>query len=146
MMRSLPISQFLIGVFSLLTLIMSITLYGGISKHGAGFMPTILSVLLLVFTAIDSFVHMKQAKKKLAFSMIEIKALLLIITSISLFVLLISYLGFLICSSLLLFSLMTLRNPENFKLNIVYSVIASILINYVFGQLLMVDLPQGIWF
>lgn len=145
-MRSLPLSQFLIGVFSLFTLIISVSEYGGVGEYGAGFMPTILSALLLIFILLDAVIHIKQRKEKIVFSLTELKALALVIASITAFIVFVSYLGFFICATLLLFSLMALRNSQKMKWNVTYSILAAALINFVFGQILMVALPQGIWF
>ena len=144
-MRSLPLSQFIIGIFSLLILVTSLSQYGGVSSYGAGYMPTILSSFLLAFTALDAIIHLRQRQEKLKFSAAEIRSLLLVIVSIGLFTVLVSYLGFLICAALLLFSLMSLRNPKTMLMNAVYSVLASGLIYYVFGHVLMVALPEGVW-
>lgn len=144
-MRSLPLPQFLIGVFSLLILVTSLSQYGGVSEYGAGFMPTILSAFLLLFTVLDSIIHIRQRPEKLKFSSQEAFSLLLIIASIGLFTFLISYLGFLICSVLFLFGLMSLRSPKKLIMNACISISASGLIYYVFGHVLMVALPEGIW-
>jgi len=144
-MRSLPLSQFVIGLFSLFILVGSLSQYGGVSEYGAGFMPTILSSFLLIFTVLDSIIHLRQQPEKLEFSSAEMGSLLLIIVSIGLFTFLISYLGFLICAAILLFCLMSLRNPKHWAMNAVYSIIASSVIYYVFGHVLMVALPEGIW-
>ncbi|MDE1515494.1 tripartite tricarboxylate transporter TctB family protein [Vibrio sp. dsl-7] len=145
-MRSLPLSQFFIGIFAFVVLVASVSQYGGISQYGAGFMPTILSALLLAFTVLDGVIQFRQQPRKIKFSSMEIRALLLVIVSIGLFIYLISYLGFLICASLMLFVLMCLRNPKKLVMNAVFSVVASGFIYYVFGRLLMVALPEGIWF
>lgn len=144
-MRSLPLSQFIIGTFSLLVLVTSLSQYGGVGSYGAGYMPTILSALLLAFTVLDGIIHLRQRRKSLEFSKLEIFSVLLIIVSIGLFIILISYLGFLICAGILLFSLMSLRNPKHIFMNAVYSVLASGVIYYVFGHVLMVALPEGMW-
>lgn len=144
-MRSLPLSQFLIAIFSLLILITSLSQYGGVSEYGAGFMPTILSALLLAFTLLDGVIHLRQQPVKQKFSSKEISALLLIVITIGLFTYLISYLGFLVCAALMLFVLISLRNPKKLIVNAVFSLVSSGIIYYVFGHLLMVALPNGIW-
>lgn len=144
-MRSLPLSQFVIGSFSLLILVTSLSQYGGVESYGAGYMPTILSSLLLFFTAIDVLIHLRQRPEKLKFSRAEIYSLILVIASLGLFTLLISYLGFLICAILLMFVLMSLRNPKKWLMNAVYSALSAGVIYYIFGHVLMVALPEGIW-
>ncbi|MVC78017.1 tripartite tricarboxylate transporter TctB family protein [Vibrio cholerae] len=144
-MRSLPLSQFLIGVFALLILLTSMSQYGGVSEYGAGFMPTILSALLLAFTVLDGFIQFRQQPRKIKFSSMEVRALLVVTVSIGLFTYLISYLGFLICAALMLFVLMSLRNSKKLVMNAIFAVVASGVIYYVFGHLLMVALPEGIW-
>ncbi len=146
MLRSLPLYQFVIGVFALLILITSISQYGGVSTYGAGYMPTILSALLLFFTVLDGYIHLRQQPQKVPFSRAEYHSLLIVIVAIGLFTWLISYLGFLICAAAMLFCLMSLRNPKKWRLNGLCSVVASVVIYYVFGHVLMVALPEGIWF
>lgn len=144
-MRSLPLSQFIVGTFSLLIFVTSISQYGGVSSYGAGYMPTVLSSFLLIFTGLDCIIHLRQRRESVKFSSKEIRALLLVIISIGLFIGLISYLGFLICAALLLFSLMSVRNPKKLLMNAVYSILASGIIYYVFGHILMVALPDSMW-
>lgn len=140
-MRSIPYSQFLIGIFSFLILITSVTQYGGVTEYGAGFMPTVLSALLLFFTIIDGIIHCRRAHGRIHFSAAEFGSLALVIAAVSLFTLLVSSLGFLVCATCLLFVLMSIRNPKKLLLNALFSVIASGLIYYVFAKVLMVDLP-----
>ena len=66
-MRFVSLSQFIIGTFSLLILVTSLSQYGGVSAYGAGYMPTILSAFLLVFTVLDGIVHLRQKRENLAF-------------------------------------------------------------------------------
>lgn len=144
-MRSLPLSQFIIGLFSLLILVTSLSKYGGVSSYGAGFMPTILSALLLAFTALDALIHLRQRRQTLALSGDELRSLGLVIVSLGLFTWLLDSLGFFICAALLLLGLMCLRNPKKWRMNLVYSLLSAAVINYVFGHVLMVALPQAFW-
>ncbi|MDW6003107.1 tripartite tricarboxylate transporter TctB family protein [Vibrio mangrovi] len=144
-MRSFPLSQFIISLFALMIFIGSLYAYDGVSHYGAGFMPTILSGLLLCFSVLDGLIHHLNARKQASrLTGEEIRALILIGLSITLFVFLIDTLGFLICAILLLFTLMHIRRPQKQLSSLIFSVISASVINYVFANLLMVALPQGL--
>lgn len=140
-MRSIPFSQFLIGIFSLLILVTSITQYGGVTEYGAGFMPTVLSALLLFFTVMDGVLHCRKVHGDTRFSGAEYRSIALVIAAVGSFTVLVSYLGFLVCATVLLFVLMSIRNPKKLLLNVLFSIVASGLIYYVFAKVLMVALP-----
>jgi len=145
-MRYLPVSQILIGLFALFISIFSVLNYGGISEHGAGFLPTILGVILFIFCILDGAISViKQKNLTGRFTPLELKSLAMILTAVILFVLLVEYLGFVICATLLLFSLMVLRKPKKALSSLVYALVAAITINYVFADILMVALPSGEW-
>ncbi|HEY5714813.1 MAG TPA: tripartite tricarboxylate transporter TctB family protein [Psychromonas sp.] len=145
-MRSLPTSQLLIAGFSLIILISSIYQYGGVSSYGAGFMPTILSGSLLFFSIVDCIIQFKKKKRfQITITKPEFYSLATITASVLCFIFLVEYLGFIICSTLLLFGLMAIRRPKKHLYSLGYSLIAAFVIHYVFGNILMVDLPEGIW-
>ncbi|WP_044182145.1 tripartite tricarboxylate transporter TctB family protein [Phytobacter massiliensis] len=145
-MRALPLTPFIILIFAITIFSISVTEYGGIGQHGAGFMPTLISGLLLLFTAIDAAVDIKnRGQRQSLFSMAECKALALIIIVVMLFVFLLDILGFVICSCLLLFILMKIRGVK-LPLAAVVSIAASLIIYYVFARVLLVALPAGIGF
>ena len=52
-MRIIPITPLFLLVFAMFIFGWSITQYGGISQYGAGFMPCIISGLLLFLAAIN---------------------------------------------------------------------------------------------
>ncbi|HBM8061423.1 TPA: tripartite tricarboxylate transporter TctB family protein, partial [Escherichia coli] len=109
-MRIIPITPLFLLVFAMFIFGWSITQYGGISQYGAGFMPCIISGLLLFLAAIDVAIDIKHRhRNKVSLTFDEVKALLLVITVVLLFVLLLDILGFVICSFLLLFILMKIR-------------------------------------
>ncbi|VYU29205.1 tripartite tricarboxylate transporter TctB family protein [Metakosakonia massiliensis] len=145
-MRALPLTPFIILIFAITIFSISVTEYGGIGQHGAGFMPTLISGLLLLFTAIDAAVDIKnRGQRQSLFSMAECKALALIIIVVMLFVFLLDILGFVICSCLLLFILMKIRGVK-LPLAAGVSIAASLIIYYVFARVLLVALPAGIGF
>ncbi|HEY4468870.1 MAG TPA: tripartite tricarboxylate transporter TctB family protein [Klebsiella sp.] len=144
-MRALPLTPFLILIFAIIIFSISVTEYGGIGQYGAGFMPTLISGLLLFFTAIDAVVDIKnRGKRHPLFSLAECKALALIITVVVLFIVSLEILGFVICSCLLLFILMKIRGVK-FLLAAGTSIAASLIIYYVFARVLLVAFPVGIW-
>ncbi|HGW8080648.1 TPA: tripartite tricarboxylate transporter TctB family protein, partial [Escherichia coli] len=109
-MRIIPITPLFLLVFAMFIFGWSITQYGGISQYGAGFMPCIISGLLLFLAAIDVAIDIKHRhRNKVSLTFDEVKALLLVITVVLLFVLLLDILGFVICSFLLLFILIKIR-------------------------------------
>ncbi|SHO56319.1 tripartite tricarboxylate transporter TctB family protein [Vibrio quintilis] len=145
-MRSLPLSQFFIALFALLILLTSLTQYGGVSEFGAGFLPTVLSGLLLLFTLIDGAIHYRQQHHgRFPITAAEVRALLMIGVSVIVFILLIETLGFILCATLLLFSLIMIRRRDKLWLWLLFSAAAAFGIHYVFASVLMVALPSGIW-
>ncbi|EPU5898761.1 tripartite tricarboxylate transporter TctB family protein, partial [Escherichia coli] len=75
----------------------------------------------------------------------EVKALLLVITVVLLFVLLLDILGFVICSFLLLFILMKIRGVRLLH-SVIVSISASLIIWLIFARVLLVAFPEGILF
>jgi hypothetical protein len=145
-MRSLPLSHCLISLFALAIFVGSLYAYGGISGYGAGFMPTVLSGLLLIFTLVDGAIRYAQsAKDQRQFFATEIRAILGVTVLITLFVLLIDTLGFILCATGLVFVLTIVRRPKKVLSSLMFAIIAALIINYLFADLLMVALPQGIW-
>lgn len=145
-MRALPLTPFIILIFAITLFSISVTEYGGIGQHGAGFMPTLISGLLLFLTAIDAAIDIKNRDKRQSlFSLAECKALTLIIIVVMLFVFLLETLGFVICAFLLLFILMKMRGVK-LLLAAGTSIAASLIIYYVFARVLLVAFPAGIWF
>ncbi len=146
MMRNIPISQLLIGIFAVFISYYSFTRYEGTNTFGAGFMPSILGMLLGGLCLIDAIVNLRNSlvnKDKLASN--EIKTLILLSMSILLFVLLIPYAGFVVCATLLMFGLLLLKKKEKKIRSFVFSLGAALLINYIFSNVLMVALPTGFW-
>ncbi|MDD9652074.1 tripartite tricarboxylate transporter TctB family protein [Klebsiella pasteurii] len=145
-MRALPLTPFIILIFAITIFSISVTEYGGIGQHGAGFMPTLISGLLLFLTAIDAAIDIKnRGKRQSLFSLAECKALTLVIIVVMLFVFLLETLGFVICAFLLLFILMKMRGVK-LLLAAGTSIAASLIIYYVFARVLLVAFPAGIWF
>ncbi|HHD6428293.1 TPA: tripartite tricarboxylate transporter TctB family protein [Escherichia coli] len=114
-MRIIPVTPLFLLIFAMFIFGWSITQYGGISQYGAGFMPCIISGLLLFLAAIDVAIDIKHRhRNKVSLTLDEVKALLLVITVVLLFVLLLDILGFVICSFLLLFILMKNTRCQTF--------------------------------
>lgn len=146
MTKNLPISQLLIGIFAIFISYYSIANYDGFNSFGAGFMPSLLGIILGVLCLVDALVNLKNAcsnKEKLTAE--EIKALMLLSVSILLFVFLVSYAGFVVCATLLMFGLLLVKKKEKKILSFVFSLGAALLINYIFSNVLMVALPTGFW-
>ncbi|EFH3379646.1 tripartite tricarboxylate transporter TctB family protein [Escherichia coli] len=145
-MRIIPITPLFLLIFAMFIFGWSITQYGGISQYGAGFMPCIISELLLFLAAIDVAIDIKHRhRNKVSLTFDEVKALLLVITVVLLFVLLLDILGFVICSFLLLFILMKIRGVRLLH-SVIVSISASLIIWFIFARVLLVAFPEGILF
>lgn len=146
-MRIIPVTPLFLLIFAMFIFGWSITQYGGISQYGAGFMPCIISGLLLLFlAAIDVAIDIKHRhRNKVSLTLDEVKALLLVITVVLLFVLLLDILGFVICSFLLLFILMKIRGVRLLH-SVIVSISASLIIWFIFARVLLVAFPEGILF
>ena len=140
-MRIIPVTPLFLLIFAMFIFGWSITQYGGISQYGAGFMPCIISGLLLFLAAIDVAIDIN----KVSLTLDEVKALLLVITVVLLFVLLLDILGFVICSFLLLFILMKIRGVRLLH-SVIVSISASLIIWFIFARVLLVAFPEGILF
>ncbi|MDW3504181.1 tripartite tricarboxylate transporter TctB family protein [Escherichia coli] len=145
-MRIIPITPLFLLIFAMFIFGWSITQYGGISQYGAGFMSCIISGLLLFLAAIDVAIDIKHRhRNKVSLTFDEVKALLLVITVVLLFVLLLDILGFVICSFLLLFILMKIRGVRLLH-SVIVSISASLIIWFIFARVLLVAFPEGILF
>ncbi|EPO7067564.1 tripartite tricarboxylate transporter TctB family protein [Escherichia coli] len=145
-MRIIPITPLFLLIFAMFIFGWSITQYGGISQYGAGFMPCIISGLLLFLVAIDVAIDIKHRhRNKVSLTFDEVKTLLLVITVVLLFVLLLDILGFVICSFLLLFILMKIRGVRLLH-SVIVSISASLIIWFIFARVLLVAFPEGILF
>ncbi|MEG3668662.1 tripartite tricarboxylate transporter TctB family protein [Escherichia fergusonii] len=145
-MRIIPVTPLFLLIFAMFIFGWSITQYGGISQYGAGFMPCIISGLLSFLAAIDVAIDIKHRhRNKVSLTLDEVKALLLVITVVLLFVLLLDILGFVICSFLLLFILMKIRGVR-FLHSVIVSISASLIIWFIFARVLLVAFPEGILF
>ncbi len=145
-MRIIPITPLFLLIFAMFIFGWSITQYGGISQYGAGFMHCIISGLLLFLAAIDVAIDIKHRhRNKVSLTFDEVKALLLVITVVLLFVLLLDILGFVICSFLLLFILMKIRGVRLLH-SVIVSISASLIIWFIFARVLLVAFPEGILF
>lgn len=139
-MRIIPITPLFLLIFAMFIFGWSITQYGGISQYGAGFMPCIISGLLLFLAAIDVAIDIKHRhRNKVSLTFDEVKALLLVITVVLLFVLLLDILGFVICSFLLIRGVRLLHS-------VIVSISASLIIWFIFARVLLVAFPEGILF
>lgn len=145
-MRIIPVTPLFLLIFAMFIFGWSITQYGGISQYGAGFMPCIISGLLFFLAAIDVAIDIKHRhRNKVSLTRDEVKALLLVITVVLLFVLLLDILGFVICSFLLLFILMKIRGVRLLH-SVIVSISASLIIWFIFARVLLVAFPEGILF
>lgn len=143
-MRMLPLTPFFLLIFAITIFTISVTQYGGIGQHGAGYMPTIISGLLLFFSVVNIVIDVKKDQEgHFPFNNAECKALLLISVSVMLFVFLLSVLGFIICACLLLFGLMKIRGVKCLMAAVV-AIIFSLVIYFIFARILLVAFPDGI--
>lgn len=144
-MRTLPLTPFCILIFAITIFSISTSQYGGVNEYGAGFMPTTISALLLFFASIDLVMEFKKRHKNLStFSTAEFKALALVVVSVMMFVCLVDIMGFVICSCLLLFTLMKVRGVK-LPMAVGVASAASLIIYFVFARVLLVALPSATW-
>ena len=145
-MRTFPVSQCLIGIFALAVFIGGLHAYGGIGDYGAGFMPTVLGALLFIFTLIDAAIdRRKSTGYQRRLSREEIRAILGMIVLVTSFVAFVDILGFIVSATCSVFVPTLLRRPKKVFSSLMFAAIAALVIDYIFADLLLVALPQGIW-
>jgi putative tricarboxylic transport membrane protein len=132
----------IIFIFALIFLIESLKYpYDGDMGIGPGFGAMWLSVILLVFVVIYIFQSLKANKENQSKmpSGLALKNISYIVGSLILYVLLVSYLGFTLTSTIFLFLL--LRGSYKWYVNLLISIGSSIMLCYLFYHLLRVALP-----
>jgi hypothetical protein len=118
------------------------------SGGGPAFWPRILlgvMIVLEIVLVIISYRKYKKGelKKEKDPEVVNPKNLYIGIGGMALYILLISYLGFLISTMLFMFIMMHILQVK-LRRNIIVSVVGAYIISYVFVGLLMVPLPQGV--
>ncbi|MEK6266283.1 MAG: tripartite tricarboxylate transporter TctB family protein [Clostridium sp.] len=131
----------------------------GLTKLGAGFIPEIVSILMIALSTIlviQGWFEMKLTKaqvnnltKTKEAEKVDNKTVLMTMVIIIVYVALLKSVGFIIMSILYLFCQMVLL--ENTKLNrkkiiilLIIAIVTPIIINYIFGQFFNLTLPEGI--
>jgi putative tricarboxylic transport membrane protein len=113
------------------------------SRPGAGFLPILIAVSLLVLSLVDlikSFKENKDSKLDRTF----LKDFTLIAASIAIYIILFSVLGALIGTIIFTFMVLTLINKQKNLQNVMISFIATAVIYVFFEYLLDTNLPLGL--
>jgi putative tricarboxylic transport membrane protein len=131
----------------------------GLTRVGAGFIPKIISIIMIALSAIlviQTLFEMKLAKgqvnnltKTKEADKVDKKTVLMTIAILIIYVSLLKPVGFIIMSIFYLFCQMLLL--ENTKLDrkkiiilLVISIVTPVIVNYIFNQFFNLILPQGI--
>lgn len=113
---------------------------------GPASFPRILVILIAILSLIMILQSLKRKDAKIQESIEDKRGILFVILFIILFIaysFLMNFLGFFLSSILFLFITSILLDKKNFLVKIIFSVVTSILIFYVFKTILKVSLPVG---
>lgn len=143
------LTPLLILTISLIISIYSYYTYGDFTSYGAAFYPTIIGGILCIFSLIDFFMELN-LKKKYIFKKIDIKKDIfsgsLIIITIIFYIIASNFLGFILTTSIILISL-TIPFIKNRKvITTIFLIFLSFAIYFLFAKILLVSLPNGIFF
>ncbi|MDU8924808.1 tripartite tricarboxylate transporter TctB family protein [Pasteurellaceae bacterium LIM206] len=138
---------FILFFFGLVISAYSYITYADFASYGAAFYPTIIGILVAVFSVIDFLMEVNM-RKEYVFQSINIRRELLAVSfvfvSIVFYVLCSDILGFIITTSLILI-LMTIPLIKTHKFSTaLFLILVSVGIYLLFAQVLQVSLPQGI--
>ncbi|WP_189655209.1 tripartite tricarboxylate transporter TctB family protein [Bacillus sp. HNG] len=114
------------------------------SRPGAGFLPILISVGLLVLSLIDLVKSYKENKDS-KLDRTYLKDFIMIASAIAIYIILLSVLGALIGTIIFTFIVLTLINKRKNLQNILISLIGSAVIYVFFEYLLGTNLPLGLF-
>ncbi|MCM3653339.1 tripartite tricarboxylate transporter TctB family protein [Metabacillus litoralis] len=148
LVRSEILVAVIIFLVAFIFLIQSLSLpYNSEIGPGPGFFPLWLSGILLIVSCIYIYQAIKKVKEKEEFQWFSdkqaLKKILYILGTLILFVLLISFLGFLFTSTIFLF-LLLVKEYKWYK-SLMISIIVTLIVYWVFGTLLDVALPVSVF-
>lgn len=114
---------------------------------GPAFWPQILlSLIIILELLVIAFTYKKykkgELKKEKGEGTIYPQNLYMSIASLTLYIILMKYIGFLISSTIFMIFMMYILKVK-LKTNIIVSLLSGYVITFVFGNLLMVPLPRG---
>lgn len=143
------ITPIILILFGLIISIYSYCTYGDFHSYGAAFFPTIIGGCVAAFAMLDLIIEIS-IRNKYVFQNINFKKDLKVIFGISLVILfyifLSDLLGFVVTTSILLMGLTLPFVKKNRLILAIFLIILSILINLLFAKVLLVPLPEGIFF
>lgn len=151
MKRTDQISSIVFLVFAIITVYLSALIpMGNVSKPGPGFLPFWLGILLAL---ISLFLWIQSAKQGLpdprprAFSVKtqEAKGVVLTAFLVTAYSLLMEYLGFIICTLILLFLLFRIIGKQKWFVSIVWTILVTLASHLIFKVALKVQFPKGIF-
>lgn len=141
-----PILIFLLG---LSISIYSYITYSDFNSYGAAFFPTIIGILLSLFSIIDFFMELK-LKNKYVFQSINLKrntiGICIVSFSILSYIVFSHFIGFVLTVSLILNFLIIPLLDKNKTIVSIFLIALSLGIYSVFSKILLVSLPSGILF
>lgn len=151
MKRTEQISSIIFLIFAAITIVLSARIpMGNVSKPGPGFLPFWLGIILAfisIFLWVQSARHIIPGRRPQAssFNSQRVKDVVLTAASLTAFSLLIEYLGFLICSVILLFLLFRVIGKQKWLPSIVWTILATSASHLLFKVALKVQFPKGIF-
>jgi hypothetical protein len=123
---------------------------GSITNPQPGFFPRIIGLLIVIcsFSVLFSSLRNKKQKDKLnviweGLNLKNILSTMIIIVSITLYLLILNYVGFLFSSPVLIFLLAWVMGGKNWIINIVLGIVSSGLIYWLFWIVMRIYIPQG---
>jgi putative tricarboxylic transport membrane protein len=119
------------------------------SRPGPGFLPTVVGVLLVIFTGLTLYQQVKELKNKKSENVSEEKGhskdVAILIVLIALSVLLLNILGGLIVMLLFVFANLHFFNKGKHIQNVITSIVVSTSIFLLFEMWLNAGIPKGIF-
>lgn len=136
-------------IFGLIVSIYSYQTYGDFSEYGAAFYPTVIGAIVAIFGLIDFGMEVK-IKGKYVFQNFDLiqdgKIILLMTAVVGFYIFTVDYLGFILTTSLILIALTLPLLGKHKILTALFLVVLAVGIYLLFAKVLLVGLPNGIFF
>ncbi|WJV54071.1 tripartite tricarboxylate transporter TctB family protein [Pectobacteriaceae bacterium CE70] len=114
-----------------------------IGNFGAGFMPAFVGVGIIIFSLLEFSIKAVKKSRSLPNKTMTITGSVIVITPIIFYLLFVDYLGFIITTSIILFSLMLKFIKTHRIWMTILAIVFSSLIYLLFAKVLLVALPAG---
>jgi putative tricarboxylic transport membrane protein len=126
---------------------------GTMANPQEGFFPILTGVLMVFFSAWALFSSLKNRSKSESLSAVWSKldlrnlfSVLMVLGCVSLYLVILNYVGFLLSSPPLLFTLTWIMGGKNLIVNAVISIVTSALIYWAFWIIMRIPIPIGTFF